>query len=165
MVGFENNLAQMIFKTRQCVLCENHVVTSKVKFTVRTYSLWIGFSVSCSCPALSFVVAPASDMVRYKNPGFPSVRTSHQGGILVKAPGGGISVLFHISFLVSTFSGTVTTYKISILSKLFIQWKDMHVRIETPTARRYHVQDFPLYEHRGQDQIRILWRLILNSEK
>ena len=26
-------------------------------------------------------------------------------------------------------------YRISTLSEVFIQWKDLHVRIETPTAR------------------------------
>ena len=37
MLWFENYLAQMIIKTRQCVLCKN-VSTSKVKFTVCTYT-------------------------------------------------------------------------------------------------------------------------------
>ena len=57
----------MISKTRQYVLCMNHVATSNVKFTVCTYSLCIGFSETCPCPAHNFVVAPASGMVRYKD--------------------------------------------------------------------------------------------------
>ena len=111
MVGFENYLAQMISKIKQCVPCmnhvtrskvkvtvhiyslcrgilcsahnfiqlggirklfstndyqdktlcpvKNHVVRSKFKFTVRTYSLCIGFIETCSCPAHNFVVVPA----------------------------------------------------------------------------------------------------------
>ena len=34
--GFENNLAQIILMTRQCVANKNHVARSKVKVTVRT---------------------------------------------------------------------------------------------------------------------------------
>ena len=60
----------MIIKTKHRVLCKNYVATSKVKFTVRSYSLCIGL-----CPSYSFVVAPASDMVRYRDPVFhPFVR-------------------------------------------------------------------------------------------
>ena len=58
----------MIIKTNQCVLCKNPVATIKVKFTVTTYSLCIGFSETCPCPAHDFVVAPASGMVRYRDP-------------------------------------------------------------------------------------------------
>ena len=36
MVGFENNLAQMINMAKQCVANGNHVTWSKVKVTVRT---------------------------------------------------------------------------------------------------------------------------------
>ena len=36
IVGFENNLAQMIIMTRQCVACKNQVDRSKVKVTVHT---------------------------------------------------------------------------------------------------------------------------------
>ena len=57
----------MIIKPRQCVLCKNHVAASKVKFTVRTYSLCIGLNETCLCPAHNFVVAPASGMMQYKN--------------------------------------------------------------------------------------------------
>ena len=63
MVGFENYSAQMIIKTRQCVLCKNHVATSKVKFIVRTYSLCIGLNEIYLCPAHNFVFWPASGMV------------------------------------------------------------------------------------------------------
>ena len=34
MVGFENNLAQIIIITSQCVVNKNHVTKSKVKVTV-----------------------------------------------------------------------------------------------------------------------------------
>ena len=36
MVGFKNQLAQMIIKTRRCVGYKNHVTRSKVKVTVGT---------------------------------------------------------------------------------------------------------------------------------
>ena len=62
-VGFENYLAQMVFMTRQCVMCKNHVARSKVKVTVPTYNLCIGFSETCSCRAHYFVVMHASGMV------------------------------------------------------------------------------------------------------
>ena len=67
MVGSENYLALMIKKPSQCVLCNNHVATSKARFTVRTYSLCIGLNDTHLCPAHNFVVGPASGMVRYKD--------------------------------------------------------------------------------------------------
>ena len=36
MVGFENNLVQIIIMTEQCVMNKNHVVRSKVYVTDRT---------------------------------------------------------------------------------------------------------------------------------
>ena len=57
----------MISKTRLYVLCKNYVATSKINFTVRTYSLCIGSSETCPCPAHTFVVVPALGMVRYKD--------------------------------------------------------------------------------------------------
>ena len=36
MVGFENNLVQMIIMTKQCVMNKNHVVRLKVYVTVCT---------------------------------------------------------------------------------------------------------------------------------
>ena len=92
MVVFENYLAQMIIKTRQCVLCKNHVAMSKVKFTICTYSLCIGLKETYSCPAHNFVVGPASGMVQYLV--FHPFVWSHQGAVLLKALGGGISVLW-----------------------------------------------------------------------
>ena len=89
MVGFENYLAQMIIKPRQCVLCKNHVAMSKVKFTVHTYSLCIGLNETYSCAAHNFVVGPASGMVQYKDLVFHPFVRSHQGAILLKALGGG----------------------------------------------------------------------------
>ena len=71
--GFENYLAQMIIKTKQSVLCKNHVVTSKIKSTAHTYRFCIGLSKICSsssCPAHNFVVGPASGMVRYRDLAF-----------------------------------------------------------------------------------------------
>ena len=93
-MGFENYLAHMIIKTRQCVLCKNHVATSKVKFTVRTYSLCIGLNETYSYPAHDFVVGPAPGMVRYRDLVFKPFLRSHQGAILLKSLGGGISVLW-----------------------------------------------------------------------
>ena len=63
MVGYENYSAQIVIKTRHCVLYKNRVATSEVKFTVRIHILCVGFSETCSCPAHNFVVAPASGMV------------------------------------------------------------------------------------------------------
>ena len=45
MVQFENNLAQIIIMTRQCVVNKNHVTRSKIKVTVCIFTLWIGLSV------------------------------------------------------------------------------------------------------------------------
>ena len=100
MVGLENYLAQMIIKTRQCVLCKNRVATSKVKFPVRTYSLCIGLNKTYSCPAHNFVVVPAPGMMRYRDPVFYPFVRSHQGAILLKALGGASVSYGHISFLV-----------------------------------------------------------------
>ena len=93
MVGFENYLAQMIIKTRHCVLCKNHISTSQVRFTVCTYSLCIGLNETYSYSVHNFVVGPASGMVLYRDLVFHPFVRSHQGAIFLKAPGGGISVL------------------------------------------------------------------------
>ena len=67
MVGFGKNLIQMIINTKQYVLCKKRVATSKVKFTVHTYSLCIGLNETYSCPAHDFVAEPASGMVQYRD--------------------------------------------------------------------------------------------------
>ena len=90
----------MIIKTRHCVLCKRHVTTSKVKFTVRTYSLCIGLNEAYSFSAHNFVVGPTSGMVRYKDLVFHPFVRSNQGAILLKTLGGGICVLWTHSFLV-----------------------------------------------------------------
>ena len=92
MVGLENYLAQMIIKRRQYVLCKNQVATSKIKFTVRTYSLCISLNESYLCRAHYFVVGPASGMVQYRDLVFHPFVRSHQGAILLKALGRVISV-------------------------------------------------------------------------
>ena len=84
----------MITKTRQCVLCKNRVGASKVKFSVLTYSLCIGLNETISCPAHDFVAGPAAGMVRYRYLVFHPFVRSHQGAILLKALGGGISALW-----------------------------------------------------------------------
>ena len=84
----------MIIKPRQCVLCKNHVATSKVKFTVHTYNLCIHLNEIYSCPAHNFVVGPASGMVRSKDLVFHPFVRSHQGAILLKTLSGDISVLW-----------------------------------------------------------------------
>ena len=48
MVGFENNVVQIIIITKQCVMNKNHVVRSKVYVTVHTLTLCIDFSETCS---------------------------------------------------------------------------------------------------------------------
>ena len=50
MVGLENNLAQVIIMTVQYVGNKYHVAGWKVKVTVRTLTLWIGFTETCLCP-------------------------------------------------------------------------------------------------------------------
>ena len=100
MVGFENYLAQMIIKTRQCVMCKNHVATSKVKFTVGTYSLCIGLNETYSYLIHNFVVGPAPGMVRYNDLVFHLFIRSHQGAFLLEALCGGISVLWTYFFSV-----------------------------------------------------------------
>ena len=42
LVGFENNLAEMIITKGRNVACKNHVAWTKVKDTVHNYSLCIG---------------------------------------------------------------------------------------------------------------------------
>ena len=84
----------MIIKTRHCVLCKNHFATSKVKFTVCTHSLCIGLYETYLCPAHNFVVGSASGMGQYRDLVFHSFVQSHQGAILLRALGGGISVLW-----------------------------------------------------------------------
>ena len=56
MVGSKNNLAQMVIMTRRYVANKNHVPRSKIKVTVRTSTLFIGFSETCSYPSHKFVV-------------------------------------------------------------------------------------------------------------
>ena len=56
MVGFENNLAQIIIMIRRCVANKNHVASLKVKVTVRSRTLCIGFNETCLCPADYFVM-------------------------------------------------------------------------------------------------------------
>ena len=80
MAGFETYFAQMAIKTRQYVLCKNHVATSKAKFTVRTYSLCIGLNETYLFPAHNFVVGPASGMIRYRNLVFHPFVWSHTQG-------------------------------------------------------------------------------------
>ena len=49
MVGFENNLAQIIIMSSRYVMNKNHVTRSKVKVRVRTLTLCIGLSETCTC--------------------------------------------------------------------------------------------------------------------
>ena len=52
----KNNLAQIIFMIRRCVANKNHVARLKVKVTVLSQTLCIGFNEACSFPANSFVI-------------------------------------------------------------------------------------------------------------
>ena len=65
--GIGKLFAQMIIKTRQCVLCKNHVAMSNGKFPVCTNSLCIGLNETYSCLAHNFVVGSAPEMVRYRD--------------------------------------------------------------------------------------------------
>ena len=104
----------MIIKPRQCVPFKNYVATSKVKFTVCTYSLFIGLNETYLCPAHNFVVGPASGMVRYKDLVFHPFVRSHQGAILLKALGGGISVLWTHFFSIFNFNGLLPENEVVI---------------------------------------------------
>ena len=98
MAGWENYLAQMIIMTRQCGLCKNHLATSKVKFTVCIYSLCIGLNETYLCVAHNLVVGPAPGTVQYRDLVFHPFIWSHQGAILLKVLGGGISVVWTYFF-------------------------------------------------------------------
>ena len=65
-----------------------------VKGQVHTYSLCIGLNETYSCPACEFVVGPAPGMVLYRDLVFHPFLQYHQGTIVLKALGGGISVLW-----------------------------------------------------------------------
>ena len=56
MVGFENNIAQIIIIERQCIAIKNHITWLKVEVTVGSSTLCIGLNETCSCPANNFVV-------------------------------------------------------------------------------------------------------------
>ena len=62
IVRFENNLAQMIIRSRRCVANKNHVTRSKVKVTVHTSALCTGFSETCWFPTHKFVMHGGGDM-------------------------------------------------------------------------------------------------------
>ena len=49
MMGFENELVQMIIMRKQSVMNKNHAIRSNVYVTVCTKSLCIDFSETCSC--------------------------------------------------------------------------------------------------------------------
>ena len=56
IMGFKNNLAQIIIMTRQFVTNKNHVARLKGKVTVRSLTLYKGFNETCSCSANTFVM-------------------------------------------------------------------------------------------------------------
>ena len=94
LVRFENYLAEMIITTRRYVIGKIHVARSKVKVTVSTYSLCTGLNETYLCPAHNCRVGPALGMVQYSDLVFHPFLRSHQGAILLKVLGGGVSVLW-----------------------------------------------------------------------
>ena len=56
MVGFENNLAQLIIMIRGCIANKDHVARSKIKVTVGTETLCIDFNETCLCQTHNFVM-------------------------------------------------------------------------------------------------------------
>ena len=64
IVGLENNLAQLVIMTRRCVANKNHVARSKVKVSVCTLTLCIGFSKTCLCP-IHYIVMHGGDFLNY----------------------------------------------------------------------------------------------------
>ena len=89
---------------------------SKVKFTVRTYSLCIGLNETYSCPAHNFVVGPASRIVRYKDLVFHPFVRSYQGAILLKAIGRGMSFVWTHFFSSSCYGLVLFLKFIQMLS-------------------------------------------------
>ena len=81
--GFENYMAQMIIKARQFVLWKNNLATSKINFTVSTYSLCTGLNETYLCPAHNFIVGPALGMVQYRDLVFHPFIRSYQGTVLL----------------------------------------------------------------------------------
>ena len=51
MLGFMNNVAQLIIIIRECVANKNHVASSKFKVKDHTLTLFIGHNKSLSYPA------------------------------------------------------------------------------------------------------------------
>ena len=56
MLGFINNVAQMIIMTRGCVANKNHVASSKFKVIDHTLTLFIGHNKSLLYLAHNFVM-------------------------------------------------------------------------------------------------------------
>ena len=56
MLGFINNVAQMIIMTRGCVANKSHVASSKFKVIDHTQTLFIGYNKSPLYPAHNFVL-------------------------------------------------------------------------------------------------------------
>ena len=67
------------------------------------YVICIGLNESYSCLVHDFVVGPDPGMMQYRDVGFHSFVGSHQGTILLKALGGGISVPWTHFFLFQVF--------------------------------------------------------------
>ena len=65
MLGFINNVAQVIIMTRGCVANKNHVACSKVKVIDHTQTLSIGYNKNLLYPALSCMVGFQNYMARH----------------------------------------------------------------------------------------------------
>ena len=56
MLGFINNVAQMIIMTRGCVAIKNHVASSKFKVIDHTLTLFVGYNKNLLYPAHNSVL-------------------------------------------------------------------------------------------------------------
>ena len=56
MLGFINNVAQMVIMTRGCVANKNHIASSKFKVIDHSLTLFIGYIKSLLYPAHNFVL-------------------------------------------------------------------------------------------------------------
>ena len=65
MMGFINNVAQVIIMTRGCVANKTHVASSKFKVIDYTQTLLIGYNKSLLYPVLSCMVGFQNNMARH----------------------------------------------------------------------------------------------------
>ena len=81
MLGFINNVAQMIIMTRGCVANKYYVLSLKFKVIDHTYTLFIGYNKSLLYPAHYFVLHGGISKLHGKT---PVIREDHVVSLKVK---------------------------------------------------------------------------------